>query len=264
MVITHARSRGADFICDLSSAEMTFRMLDKIKPSIIINLAGLTDVDLCERQIDLAYLANTYSVENIVGWIQGRGNCHLIHISTDHIYDGIGPHTETDIAIKNNYALSKYAGELAAMRVSSTILRTNFIGRSLAGHRESLVDWIYKSLVSQKKIQVFNDIFFSPLSISLLSQLIELVLEKKKVGTFNLGSKNGMSKADFAQSFAENLQYSIDIFERVSFYGGNSLDAYRPKDMRMNSAKFEEVFKIELPNLCDLIPNIAGEYFAIS
>ena len=55
--------------------------------------------------------------------------------------------TEEQIKIRNYYAFSKYAGELAAIQVPSTILRTNFVGRSKVSHRESLTDWVYYSLI---------------------------------------------------------------------------------------------------------------------
>ena len=69
-----------------------------------INLVGLTSVDICEKKINLAYLTNTRTVENLVHWISdSRANCHLVQISTDHVYDSDDLHTEDMITIKNNY-----------------------------------------------------------------------------------------------------------------------------------------------------------------
>ena len=68
-VITYARSGDAEYLADLSVTDEVFNLLDKTRPEIIINLVGLTDVDLCETQPNQAYLLNVRTVENIAKWI---------------------------------------------------------------------------------------------------------------------------------------------------------------------------------------------------
>jgi dTDP-4-dehydrorhamnose reductase len=196
-----------------------------------------------------------------VHWIQSaKEGCHLIQISTDHVYDGVWLHKEDNITITNNYAFSKYAGEMAALRVKSTILRTNFVGLSQVHYRESFTDWVYKSMVNSKQVQVLNDVYFSPLSIAALVEMIELVVQKKPIGIYNLGSHIGMSKADFAFAFAECLKLSTNTMTRIQSSEAKFFRAYRPKDMRMDSSKFENVLGVKLPNLTDLIQPLAKEY----
>jgi len=206
-------------------------------------------------------LVNTRVVENLVQWIsESKSNSHLLQISTDHVYDGMRLNTEEQIALKNYYAFSKYAGELAAARVPCTILRTNFIGRSKTNNRESLTDWVYNSLTSGKKIKVLNDVFFNPLSMDTLAELIRLVIEKKTVGTFNLGSHNGMSKADFDFAFADCLGLPTSGMALIDSSKANFLQAYRPKDMRMDCSKFENTLGVQLPFLENEIKRAAQAY----
>ena len=156
-VIRQARKDNADLIADLTITEEVFRILDEVKPDVIVNLAALTNVDECERIPQAAYLSNVRIVENLTDWIKVDGNrCHLIQISTDQVYEGPGPHQEKDIHLINMYGFSKYAGELAASTVPSTILRTNFYGKSLCNSRISLSDWLLESLRNQKPITVLK------------------------------------------------------------------------------------------------------------
>ena len=260
-IATHARTGKADFLVDLADRDKSFEMLAGIQPRMIINLVSLTSVEQCQDEPQMAYLANTRAVENISYWIQNTAsNCHLIQISTDHIYDGAILHTEDEITLTNFYAFSKYAGELAAERVPSTILRTNFIGRSNASHRESLSDWVYTSLTNSKHVKVLNDVFFSPLSINTLIEMIKLVIQKRPVGIFNLGSHNGVSKADFAFSFAERLGLPTETMSRINTQHAAFLKAYRPRDMRMDCSKFENALGVKLPQLSDEILRVAKEY----
>jgi dTDP-4-dehydrorhamnose reductase len=260
-VLTHAYTSQADFMFDLADKVKSYEILQQIQPSVIVNLVSLTSVELCEEQVNLAYLANTRTVENLVHWIEATGtDCHLVQISTDHVYDGVGLHSEDNITITNNYAFSKFAGELAALRVPSTILRTNFVGKSRVSHRESLTDWVCKSIKDNQHVKVLNDVYFSPLSIKILVEMIELVVKKKPIGIFNLGSHNGMSKADFNFNFAERLKLPTNTMTRIAISQATFLKAYRPKDMRMDSTKFENALGVILPNLGELIQQLAQEY----
>jgi len=260
-VVTQARVEDADFLVELAIKNNVFDLLNNINPTVIINLVGLTSVELCQEQTNAAYLANSRTVENLAQWIkQSVSGCHLIQISTDHVYDGTGPHTEENVTLTNNYALSKYSGELAATLVPSTILRTNFIGLSQAPNRESLTDWIFDSLKNNENIKVLDDVFFSPLSMSTLSEMIHLVIERRPIGIFNLGSRNGMSKADFDFNFADCLGLQTKTMTRITTEQATFLKAYRPKDMRLDCRKFENTFQITLPDLHYEIQLAAKDY----
>jgi dTDP-4-dehydrorhamnose reductase len=260
-VTAHSRGEGALYQTDLAHLKKTFELFDEIQPQVVVNLVGLTDVDLCEKSPNQAYLANVRVIENIADWIKKKNSdCHLIQISTDQVYDSVGLHNEDEVALKNYYAFSKYAGELAAMSVSSSILRTNFFGRSQCPKRTSLTDWLFSSLSNKESIQIFDDVLFNPLSMASLSEMIGLVIQKKPLGVFNLGSHCGMSKADFAFAFAKELNLSPSAMVRASANQVSFLKTYRPKDMRMECSKFENTLDVKLPLLNDEIKRVAREY----
>ena len=76
-VKTHARANHADFMFDLSNRVESYEMLTQLQPSVIINLCSLSNVDLCENHVDLAYLANTRTVENLAHWIRIAVTPHI-------------------------------------------------------------------------------------------------------------------------------------------------------------------------------------------
>tara|TARA_B100001173_G_scaffold310496_1_gene325215 strand:+ start:1737 stop:2609 length:873 start_codon:yes stop_codon:yes gene_type:complete len=262
-VKTHGFSCNADFMLDLSDEAKATNMLDHLEPDFIINLVSMTSVEDCEDQINLAYLTNTKSVQNIANWLKNSNKrCHLIHISTDHVYDGdgINLNSENDIKITNNYAFSKYAGELVLSDNPCTILRTNFVGKSMVNHRESLTDWVFDNSKSKTNVNVLTDVYFNPLSIKHLCEMLNLVIKRKPMGCFNLGSHNGMSKADFDIAFADTLGLSTKNMKKISISEATFFKACRPKDMRMDISKFERELDIKLPSLTDIIKEVAGEY----
>lgn len=245
---------------DLTIYECTKRTLAQVSPEIIVNLVALTDVDRCEIHPHEAYLLNVKPIENICAWMCANDRmCHLVHISTDQLYDGKGPHSEGELTIRNHYAMSKLAGELATLGVPRTILRTNFVGRSMRNGRTSFTDWLHGALRGTSPITVFDDVMFSPLAIGTLCDCIERSIVERPLGVFNVGSSDGMSKADFAYAFAAVTGLPTTNLRRASA-STVGIAARRPTDMRMQCERFEVRMGLKLPRLIEEINVLSHEY----
>jgi dTDP-4-dehydrorhamnose reductase len=260
-VVTHGFSGAAQEKADLCDFAQTSSLVARVKPDCIINLAALTNVDLCEREPHKAYLLNVATVTHVARAIREQApHCHLVQISTDQVYDGSGPHSEANVTIANTFAFSKIAAELAAASVPSTILRTNFFGRSRSDSSTSFSDWIVQSLREGALINVFDDILFTPLDIKTLASMIERLVSIRPVGLFNLGAREGMSKAAFAFALADVMALPTNHITRTVSTASQALDAYRPKDMRMDSSLFERTMGLQLPTLIDQIHLLRSDY----
>ena len=75
-----------DFSLDLLDSNQLQKVFYKIEPDLVIHCAGLTSVDECERNPDLAFEANVTVTENIAQ-VCSNGS-KLIYISTDQDYGG--------------------------------------------------------------------------------------------------------------------------------------------------------------------------------
>ncbi len=260
-IISQSLKSETDFNVNLEDYNQVIKMLEKVKPDIVINLVGLTNVDHCEKFPNEAHKLNVKTVENLVEAIQQCSfKTFLVHISTDQVYDSEGFSIEKNTNLSNYYSFSKYCGELVAAKISSTILRTNFFGKKKTLVRSSLTDWLYAELSAGNTINVFEDVWFNPLSIYNLCKMIELVVEKKIRGVFNLGSNDGMNKANFAFHFAKALDLSTSNMKQIKVSNAKFLNAYRPKNMTMNVTKFEREFNFKLPKLIEEIELTAKEY----
>ena len=260
-VLVQGRSTG-HFALDLSIRESVTKLLNQVKPNIIINLIAITDVDYCEMHPSQAYVMHGAIVGEISQWVNSRDAEHfLIQLSTDQLYDGDGEKSEEEITIGNYYTFSKYTGELMALSTRSCIVRTNFFGLSHTPTRISFTDWIFNNLSSRNEIVVLEDLLFSPVSISTLCRFIELIVRFQPIGVFNIGSKDGMSKADFASYFAKSLELDDRCLKKSRMCDVNFFKAFRPRDMRMNSHKFESVFDLKMPSLMHEIDSTIKSYY---
>ncbi|MDR7152331.1 dTDP-4-dehydrorhamnose reductase [Hydrogenophaga palleronii] len=259
--IGQGRGPEADIQSDLQEIEQVREMLVQTQPTAIINLVGLTNVDSCEQYPNEAYRVNVLPVENVLKAAESLSfKTRLIHISTDQVYDGAGPHREGSVMLTNYYAFSKYAAELVARTGDGLVLRTNFFGKSRTEKRKSITDWLYQELTSDREVQVFEDVLFSPLSMHSLCELIEQTVETDLAGIFNLGTHEGASKADFAFQFGELTGLPTSNLKRVTTSEVSFLKTYRPKDMRMDVSAIEGAMGMTLPKLRTELERVAKEY----
>ncbi len=263
-VLTQGRGDVADLRLDPLDRTAVLDALTQYLPSAVVNLVAATNVDQCETQPHLAWGANagvvaalTQSIADISN--KSGANPHLVHVSTDQVYDGHGPHAEDDINPINVYALSKYTGELLAERVGSTVLRTNFYGRSRCTGRESFSDWLVSSLRNRAPITVFDDVRFSAVHIDTLCGIIAQCIKHRPVGIFNAGCRDSISKAGFAFSLAKALNLPTDQVT-VGSLADAGLKARRPLDMSLQVSRLENALDFQLPTMLAEIEHTAKEY----
>ena len=259
-VYRHGRKKSRDEFFNLKSYVNLKNNLDRIKPNIIINLLALTNVELCEKNFSKALDLNAIYLKNFSKYLNStQKKLNFIHISTDQVYSGEGPHFENEVNPINNYALTKYFGEIIINPNKTLILRTNFVGKSENKDRKSLTDWFISNMKKNKKITLYKNIYFNPLEINYLSSIIIKIMHRNISGTFNLGARGGLSKAEFLLRLGKKLKLNLKKC-KVSKITFSKKTTVRPTNMIMNCKKFEKVFKIKLPSLQNQIIKTSKTY----
>ncbi len=257
IVFRQGRSPNSEYVCDPNDRYKLNDLIDNLNPTSIINLIAETNVEKCEFSFLEAFQTNCTILENIIFSLKEK-KTFLIHISTDQVYSGEGPHFETFAKPINSYAITKYMSEIIALKYGALVLRTNFVGKSKS-NKLSFTDWPISSFLKNEEISLFNDVYFSPVHISFLTKVIKLGLEKKNVGLFNLGSENGISKFDFIKNITKDLNLVNNKMKIISV-DDFSFKAKRPKDMVLNSKKFEETFHIKVPSIERTLELVVKDY----
>lgn len=263
-VIAQSRDPGADLCLDPADWADVAVALARYRPTAVINLVAATNVDQCEAQPELAWQANAAVVAAIARGIAAIGGDpvsrpHLVHVSTDQVYDGPGPHAEDVVHPINVYGLSKYTGELLAERVGATVLRSNFFGRSQCPGRVSFSDWLVCNLRERRPITVFDDVKFSAIHIDTLCDLIARTIECRPVGIFNAGCRDSISKAGFALALASALDLPTGNV-KVGRSSDVDLRARRPLDMSLRIERLEAALNFQCPHMLNEIEQTAKEY----
>jgi dTDP-4-dehydrorhamnose reductase len=99
---------------DLSNKNSVINYLNQNKFDLIINCAAYTNVELAEDQSELANQINGHAIKTIAENHSG----HIIHFSTDYIFDGTKSTPYTTLDTPNPisaYGASKLMGERPLM-----------------------------------------------------------------------------------------------------------------------------------------------------
>ena len=192
---------------NFSTIEATELTLKKIEPDIIINTIGLTNVDYCEQEPSFSQIANE-TIPSYIAKISRKYKITLVHISTDHLFDGRYSLVSESQVPKplNQYAKSKAKGEILVAKScpKSLIIRTNFFGWGPI-YRQSFSDFIIYNLRKKNKITLFQDIYFSPILIENLVLYIYELIERNLYGIFNIVSDERLSKYEFGVKIAKKF-----------------------------------------------------------
>ena len=116
-------------ICDVGAVRARALALG---PSHIINCAAMTQVDLCETEADRAMAVNGQGPGHVAQAARAV-NAHVLHISTDYVFDGTdeAPRLEHHpVGPTSLYGHSKLAGERAFLAALTGTALPHFVVRT--------------------------------------------------------------------------------------------------------------------------------------
>lgn len=198
---------------DITNKIEVEQICKKYQPSFIINSAAATNVDLCEDDKEQCFDINVNAVKYLIEEAK-KYNTHIIHLSTDFIFDGVkGHYSETDTPNPfSYYGKTKLEAEelLISSGIKHTIVRTALVyGVVEKMSRSNFMLWAKKSFAENTKMNVIDDQFRTPtLAEDLADGCIKIMLLNKQ-GIYNICGKDFMSVLEMIQRIG--LYYGHDL-----------------------------------------------------
>lgn len=205
---------------DIGSREDVDRVIDLVKPDHIIHTAAMTQVDDCELDQEACDRANVDAVQYIVDAAE-RNNSHLVHISTDFIFNGEeGPYDEEGVADPlSYYGMAKWKGEQIVQnsKLRWAILRTVLVYGIVDNmSRSNIVLWAKGALEKGNPINVVDDQFRSPTLAEDLADGCILAVDKNATGIYNISGKDQYSIIDLVRTVADYYGLDKSLINPVS------------------------------------------------
>ena len=191
---------------DLTLAEQVDRSFDTFVPEAVIHTASMTEVDACEREPHRAWTANVVAASN-VAVASRRHDAHLVHVSTDYVFDGDhGPYSEDDLPNPRGvYAITKHAGE-EAVRVlagSWTVARTAVVYGWPMADRPNFGAWMVGALSKGQQLKLFEDQVVTPTLVDNLAEMLAELATRRLPGTFHTAGSEAVDRVSFGLKLCE-------------------------------------------------------------
>ena len=213
----------------------------------VINCFSDGDVDSCELNSALSRTLN-YTVPSALCDLQKQHDFHLVHLSSNAVYDGETPlYSETS----KHKPVNKY-GELKSEAdryllkhsLKCTILRPiTMYGQLLGDQRHNPFSFFFGKLQQNEDITAVNDVFVNMLHIDQLISCLDVVLRDGIQGEFNIAGKDIVNRADFVNAIKSWLpDCTSNVHETDS--SGFSTPARRPRDTSFDTSKMQQVLGV--------------------
>jgi dTDP-4-dehydrorhamnose reductase len=224
---------------NLEAPESLRSLVIRARPDVIIHGAAWTDVDGCEADPGRARTIHRDS-SAALATAAAEVDAAFVYVSTDSLFASKpGPHSEVDpIQPLSVYAKTKREGEEAALAACARtlVIRTCIIGWN-AQPKASMAEWMLHELRNQRRIRAFDDVFFTPILTTTLSQALERVVAMETTGILHLAGRECISKYAFAGKLAKVFDLSPDLVVRSSIRDV-ALRAPRPEAPCLDSSRY--------------------------
>lgn len=222
-------------LCD--EVKLQSLMLEEF-PHAVINCAGLTKVQDCESNQELATQLNEHLPKKLAQLCFHVGG-KLIHFSTDMVFDGrTGKYGHTDQPRPlNTYASTKAAGEVAVLnygREHSAVVRTSVLnGNSFTG-QFSLHERLFQEWATGKVSSLYTDEIRQPVSYSNLADVaVELCERTTLNGVYHWAGLDALSRYSIGQKIAEHFGLNPEKLLKPITRENVTDDPLRPRNLSL-------------------------------
>ena len=214
----------------------------------VINCIALTNLDYCEKNINIASWVNS-DLPGLISKVCKEFDVKLLHFSTDAVFDG-ALNFPSEIDLPNPisvYGMTKLKGEQNILDAGcdSIIARVNFFGYS--HNKMSIFKFFFEALKNDSIIYGYTDIKFTPMYLGDLIDIVIILLEKNISGLYHIVGNELVSKYEFGILVAQSFAYSTQSL-KPSLSNIDLTSNYRSKNLGLSNSKIKNL-GIKIPNL---------------
>lgn len=229
-------------IHDLRDISKTREILCRVRPSVIIHLAGISSPLAAQERPEDANLLHRQVTREIAKYAEDA-KAWVLFASSDFVYGGDSefPYKEDDPAVpKTIYGKSKLAGEREILeRKVGAVCRFSFLWGHTESEREGGWNEVRRRLESGETVTGITDELRSPLRFDQAANAILKLHSKRWHGLVNVGGEIPMSPFELLELYRDELQSSSQIIPNLRCEYSPNLP--RPKNVTLDSERFNSI-----------------------
>lgn len=235
-------------VLDITDKEKVLKVVQELKPNVIVHCAAWTNVDGAEdpENLDKVRAVNVGGTRNLA-LAAKEVDAKFVYISTDYVFNGEGIEPwrpdDKNYAPINVYGQSKLDGELEVSKILDKyfVVRIAWVfGRNGKNFIKTMIEVGKKHSV----VKVVDDQIGTPTYTVDLARLLVDMIETDKYGYYHATNEGGyISWADFAEEIYKQAGMNTKV-ERVTTseyeeIAGKTV-AKRPFNSRLDKSKLAE------------------------
>jgi dTDP-4-dehydrorhamnose reductase len=202
---------------DVTDRDSVLGAITTMSPDSVIHCAAWTAVDACESDPDRAFRANALAVRFVAEGC-ARAGSHLIHVSTDYVFDGTkeAPYTEWDEPSPQSvYGASKLAGEHEALALGphAVVVRSSWI---CGEHGNNMVKTIIRLAGERDELAFVDDQTGNPTFCADLAPMMRRLAVDRRSGIHHVTNQGSVSWCGFAREVVGAMGRSPDMVRAIA------------------------------------------------
>lgn len=237
---------------DILDKDKISKAIEEFDPDSIINFAAYTNVEEAENQRGnkdkICFQLNANGAKNVAQAAKEFSK-HLIHISTEYVFDGTKeetPYVEEDKTNPINwYGQTKLFGENFVLENEgkAAIVRISMPFSARYELKKDITRFFLEQLRMGKEVKAVEDQRITPILVDDIANALVVLLQNQAQGIYHVSATDSVTPLEFAKTIAEtfSLDYSLINSIKLDEFNKNKKAKFL-KNSWLNPAKFEKEF----------------------
>jgi dTDP-4-dehydrorhamnose reductase len=196
---------------DITDQKSVDAAINKMQPSAVVNVAAIADIDMAEREQELAHKVNVDGARFVAESCAKR-RIRSIYFSSDAVFDGEGSaYAENDIPRPvNYYGRTKLEAEQAVLKadLGAVVIRISLVLGFPLVSGNSFLAALEGKLKEGNEITAPTYEVRTPVDVLTLSECVLELCENDFSGVMHIGGTGSISRYELTKKLASRMGYA--------------------------------------------------------